>query len=641
MKSLIGELTDLSRLSRFPSPPYVTRQSSSYDRASTSPAHQEAWFANGDSGHFVKVESRGGRKEFVLLEAEGPGATVRLWSANPEGNLRVYIDGGDQPALEAPMGDLLRGKVQPFAPPLACEVSKGCNLYFPIPYARRCQITSDRGGFYYHVNYRTYPPGTAVESFSMAKLAALKDDIDQAAAALAQPDKLAGPGAQATRADFRLEVKGSAGARVAFIKTGPQSGEAIRRLELRPSAVDPETLRSTILAMSFDGEETVRAPLGDFFGTGPGLNPYQSLPLSVSKDGVLTCRWFMPFRERADLELRALGGKELQVAGHALHAPEAWTDRSLLFHAKWRSEQEMKTAPPRDWNYVAIEGQGLYAGNVLNVANPVKAWWGEGDEKIYVDGESFPSHFGTGTEDYYGYAWGWQELFTHAYHNQTRCDGPGTFGHTSVNRWHVVDDIPFTRSFRFDMEVWHWNRKIQVSYDTVNYWYARPGAKDNIAPPPPEALAIPVLPERKPLAIAGAIEGETLAQLEKTGGVADSQEMSPFEGQWSRDHHLWWREARPGDRLVLGFDAPKAGKYRLIARLTKAVDYGIHQLKVNGRKAGDPVDLWNDGVIPFELDLGTFDLETKGNRLEVEITGTNDRARPKNYMFGLDCLILK
>ena len=31
---------------------------------------------------------------------------------------------------------------------------------------------------------------------------------------------------------------------------------------------------------------------------------------------------------------------------------------------------------------------------------------GEGDEKVYVDGETFPSHFGTGTEDYYGYAWG-------------------------------------------------------------------------------------------------------------------------------------------------------------------------------------------------------------------------------------------
>ncbi len=175
----------------------------------------------------------------------------------------------------------------------------------------------------------------------------------------------------------------------------------------------------------------------------------------------------------------------------------------------------------------------------------------------------------------------------------------------------------------------------------VRLWYARPGAKDNIAPPGPEALVIPVLPERKTFAIAGAIEGEELAQIEKTGGVADGQEMSPFEGQWSRDHHLWWREARPGDRLVLGFDAPKAGKYRLIARLTKALDYGIHQLKVNGRKAGDPVDLWNDGVIPFELELGTFDLEAKGNRLEVEITGTNDKARPKNYMFGLDCLTLQ
>jgi len=71
---------------------------------------------------------------------------------------------------------------------------------------------------------------------------------------------------------------------------------------------------------------------------------------------------------------------------------------------------------------------------------------GEGDEKIYVDGETFPSHFGTGSEDYYGYAWGSTEVFTHAYHNQPRCDDPKNYGNTSVNRFHVIDDIPLTKA---------------------------------------------------------------------------------------------------------------------------------------------------------------------------------------------------
>ncbi len=123
----------------------------------------------------------------------------------------------------------------------------------------------------------------------------------------------------------------------------------------------------------------------------------------------------------------------------------------------------------------------MFAGVAFAIDNPVKAWWGEGDEKIYVDGETFPSHFGTGTEDYYGYAWCFPDLFTHAYHNQSRCDGPGNFGRTSINRWHILDRIPFTKDFRFDMELWHW-KKCLVNLAVIDYWYAKPGGKDTFQP---------------------------------------------------------------------------------------------------------------------------------------------------------------
>jgi hypothetical protein len=64
--------------------------------------------------------------------------------------------------------------------------------------------------------------------------------------------------------------------------------------------------------------------------------------------------------------------------------------------------------------------------------------------------------------------------------------------------------------------------------------------------------------------------------------------------------------------------------------------------EVNGEKAGSAVDLFNDGVIPAEpIDLGVFALKEKDNQLAVEIVGTNEKARPKAYMFGLDYLVLK
>ena len=122
MSSLLDDMTNLSAMAEFPSPPYVTRQFSSYDRASTSPANKETWFANYDRGQYIRVEERAGHKEYVMADMPGPGALVRVWSPNPGGTLRIYIDGAEKPVLEGPMADLLGGKHPLLPRPLAVEV---------------------------------------------------------------------------------------------------------------------------------------------------------------------------------------------------------------------------------------------------------------------------------------------------------------------------------------------------------------------------------------------------------------------------------------------------------------------------------------------------------------------------------------
>ena len=93
---------------------------------------------------------------------------------------------------------------------------------------------------------------------------------------------------------------------------------------------------------------------------------------------------------------------------------------------------------------------------MLHVWNPRGGWWGEGDEKFFVDGEKFPSTIGTGSEDYFGYAWCSPQLFQNAYHNQTRNDGNNR-GHVSVNRWHIADNVPFQKSFEGCIEKYYPN----------------------------------------------------------------------------------------------------------------------------------------------------------------------------------------
>jgi hypothetical protein len=630
-QALLREMTDLAGMTRFPSPGYTCKQFSSYDRASKSPT--ENWFANGDCGHYLRVEERAGRKEHVMMDAAGPGAIVRIWSANPAGTLRIYLDGSDTPALESKMSDILGGKFPGLPRPIAGEYSKGWNLYFPIPYAKHCKVTSDQGNFYYHVNYRTYPTARPVTTFSADQIPALASEIQAVLARLEAPGA-APRAAGATSKPFDVQVAPGQEATLAKL-TGPQ---AISRFQVRWAPADDRdepALRSTVVEMTFDGEQTVAAPLGDFFGTAPGLNAYESLPLSVTKDGQLDCRWVMPFRSAAEVRIRNLGKAAVALRGELVTEPFAWCDAAMLFHAKWRSEFDVPTEPKIDWNYLVAKGQGVFAGVAFAIDNPVKDWWGEGDEKIYVDSETFPSHFGTGTEDYYGYAWCFPALFTHAYHNQTRCDGPGNYGRTSVNRWHVLDRIPFTKDFRFDMELWHW-KKCRVNLAVIDYWYARPGGADTFPAIAAKDVALRPVPEIPVVKVKGAIEGEKMKILKKTGNPQPQDWDGTSEGR-----HLWWQGGQKvGDSLVLGFPVEKAGKYKVTGQFLKAVDYGIAQVAINDVKAGEPIDFYNNGVIVWgPVELGTLSLPAGQNTISFTVVGANAKA-VKAYMVGLDYLLL-
>ena len=145
-------------------------------------------------------------------------------------------------------------------------------------------------------------------------------------------------------------------------------------------------------------------PVSDFFGSGVGMNGVQSWYRTVLTNGTMVCCWVMPCRKRARLTVANLAEQSIRVSFRAIVSPWSWDDRSMHFHSVWHYEAGLKTPPLRDWNFVKLTGQGVYVGDTLALFNPIATWYGEGDEKIWVDGESFPSHLGTGTEDYYGFS---------------------------------------------------------------------------------------------------------------------------------------------------------------------------------------------------------------------------------------------
>jgi Protein of unknown function (DUF2961) len=593
----------------------------------------------------------------VLAEMDGPGCVVNIWSANPKdgGKIRIYLDGAEKPVIEGSLEALLGGKwkttidgkeTTPFPDPLSCERSRGFNLYFPIAYARHCKITVDRKDIYYHVDYRTYPAGTEVETFKLEDMERLSPEVQGVIEGL-RLKKHRIPTVTVGKDFFRGEGQNlGPGNSARFTFDGPQAIKYfLAKLEGQRGPAPEESWRNLLLTITFDGAShpQICCPLGDFFGTSPGVQPYVSLPFDADRPAEMRAWWSMPFQKSAVVEVQNLGKKTTFVYLQALVGNYTWTDRSMHFHAKWR-QQTLNTRPFRDWTYCDLKGQGVFVGDMLSLTNPSTAWWGEGDEKIYVDGERFPSWFGTGSEDYYGYAWSNPTPFQHAYHNQTRCDGPGNRGRTSVNRFHIIDAIPFTKSFHFDIEVWHWTPKIDISYAATSYWYARPGATDDFKKPETIALdTLPLLPG--PQHIKGALEGEKLRIVGKSSDFDLSpQEMTAFgDGNWSGESHLWGRPSKAGEWADLALPVHADGRYHVLVYLTKARDYGVVRFHLDGKPLGKAIDCFhpNNVVSTGAIDLGTVDLKKGTSELRVGVVGTNPKSDGLRYMWGLDCVVLK
>lgn len=641
-ESLLKEMTDLKRLAEFPKPAYTCRQFSSYDRASTSPDHPDTWFANGDAGQFIRMEEKDGRKEWVMADVDGPGTIVRFWSANPAGTVRIYLDGSDTPTIACPMWSLLVGTFPGLPRPISGEYGSGRNLYFPIPYAKHLKVTSDAKNIYYHINYRTYENGTTVQSFQLDDLKRLAPQISHVAALLDHPKATSEP---------------PEGSRIVFYNASLADGEEKELITIDSDQRQPENAiaglrlilnaphlaaaaRGVVLIMKFDDEQTVECPAGDFFGLAPGFVQYASLPMGVADDGPRFgwSHWWMPFRSRAVISAKNWSGQPVTVNGKVALTSFPWDDDSLLFHAKWRIQRDILPRPFIDWTHLEAEGKGRFVGGHLHLINPVKKWWGEGDEKIYVDGEKFPSTFGTGTEDYYGYAWGCPDVFNHAYHNQTRVDGPDSYGNTSNNRWHIFDDIPFTTHLKFDMEQWAWDEKKPITRAAVSYWYARPGGKDAFGPITKADVKYIDVPPYQVHLVPGAIEAESLVISEKSGGNAKPESAPEM---YSGERILRWSDIKTGDRLSIMFESPETGKKHVSINLVRDRNASTVKCSVNHAKAGADTDLLaprgSEGLL---VELGECDLKEGPNTLTVEVTGRNAKAVGKPTV-GIDYVLLK
>ena len=510
---LLDEMSDPSSHTKWPVNEYVCRQSSSYSRESVTPAMAaedgkfrpesgrdwgKGWFENHDFDNYIREETVDGQTEYVMLEDNGPGVILGFWTAymgyldGEGGDYIFYIDGSEKPVIKMQNKALVGGTGlvgYPFSYVAPAKTENltwlGHNLTLPIPYGKSCKISfrpydpsrkAHTHGHYYQIIYRSYKPGIAVESFDGNTMKKYSKQVYACGMKLIGDKSLQTDGVR--KADGYLLAPG---ARKTLILKGEQCITSLS-VQLGASNIS-EALSGTLLKIRFDGEQTVECPVGNFFGVGSKQLSHSTFYVRTSPDGMMTAYWVMPFAKKAEvtLENQSTSSVELKVF-HITSKSCIWEpERSMHFYAWYNETKNMDTSTKFDYNFVTITGKGRYVADGLTIFSYYPEgsghdWWGEGDEKIFVDGEDFPSHFGTGTEDYYRYAYCRPQPFSFPSISQPIGDGNKTPGLTVNNRYRLLDDIPFEKSFSFFMEIWHpfYDR---MDYAPATFWYAFPGCK--------------------------------------------------------------------------------------------------------------------------------------------------------------------
>jgi hypothetical protein len=400
-----------------------------------------------------------------------------------------------------------------------------------------------------------------------------------------------------------------------------------------------------LLRIYWDGSARpgVEAPVGDFFANCFGRrDAVVSLPVIVDHGNAYNCFWRMPFRKSARVEIVNQSEKAINLLYYNID----WIKKDRLprdtpyFYAQYRQEYPVQNG--QDYVLLDTKGKGHYVGTVLAVRTRSPAWFGEGDEKIYIDGETSPSIWGTGTEDYFLSAWGLKKTlapyFGVPYFDQWGIVG----GHTSAFRWHLNDPIVFQKGIRVSFEHFGWmspdeNPKGETTswnereddYSSVAFWYQT--GEPTFAARAPDGAA-----RRLPNLDRVIAYGRDAADAAHHGeGDAVRQQLDLYDGP----QLLYKPERIEGAWIEIPFEVTRKEPLRLLLNMTTSYDFGEYQPYLNGVKIGSPLNFYSAGVENTEFHL--MDFWPDPGKYTVRLVCTGKSAQSAGYYAGIESVRLR
>jgi hypothetical protein len=261
---------------------------------------------------------------------------------------------------------------------------------------------------------------------------------------------------------------------------------AIQHMWMTPTG----TWRYSILRIYWDGEAepSVEAPVGDFFASGwGGYAPISSLAVCVNPGSALNSYWQMPFRKSARITMQNLDDQQMTLYYQIDYTLTTVPADAAYFHAQFRRSNPL-TYKTDHTILDGVKGWGHYVGTYLAWGVHSSGWWGEGEIKFFMDGDTkFPTICGTGTEDYFCGSYDFENPVTHQYEAFTTAysglaqvlkpDGlyrsQQRFG---LYRWHITDPVRFETDIRVTIQALGWRADgrylpLQDDIASVAFWY--------------------------------------------------------------------------------------------------------------------------------------------------------------------------
>ena len=267
---------------------------------------------------------------------------------------------------------------------------------------------------------------------------------------------------------------------------------AIQHIWMTPAGIP---WRFAIIRIYWDDEETpsVECPLGDFFACGWGnrndFRQVNSIPVTVNPGSAFNCYWPMPFRKRCRITIENRHPDRMSVYYSIDYVEAHVPEDAAYLHAQFRRTNPL---PYKEVYTIldGVKGKGHYVGTYMAWGVNNNGWWGEGEFKAYIDGDTdFPTIAGTGTEDYFCGSYNFENLATKRY---TEFSTPyagmplvikpdGTYisqQRFSLYRWHVPDPIRFESNIRVTIQALGWRvggryLPLQDDIASVAFWYQR------------------------------------------------------------------------------------------------------------------------------------------------------------------------